>query len=63
MQIAFRRVRRKTSPVRQYVRDFYSLKCQHIFGLYDSYQLSVISYQYQDSQDFSRIVRCPQLAL
>ena len=34
MQIAFGRVRRKTSPARKYVRDCYSLKCQHIFGLY-----------------------------
>ena len=39
MQIAFGRVRRKTSPVRKYVRDCYSLKCQHIFGLY--YNLKV----------------------
>ena len=34
MQIAFGRVRRKTSPAREYVQDCYSLKCQHIFGLY-----------------------------
>ena len=34
MQIAFGRVRRKTAPARKYVRDCYSLKCPHIFGLY-----------------------------
>ncbi len=34
MQIAFGRVRRKTSPAREYVQDCYPLKCQHIFGLY-----------------------------
>ena len=34
MQIAFGRVRRKTSPARRYVRDCYSLKCPRIFGLY-----------------------------
>ena len=39
MQIAFGRVRRKTSPARKYVRDCYSLQCQHIFGLY--YNLKV----------------------
>ena len=43
MRITFGRVRRKTSLARKYVRDCYSLKCPHIFGLYDSYQLSVIS--------------------
>ena len=37
MQIAFGRVRRKTSPAREYVQDCYPLKCQHIFGLYYNY--------------------------
>ncbi len=41
MQIAFGRVRRKTSPARQYVRDCYSLKCPHIFGLYYSFGIFI----------------------
>ena len=41
MQIAFGRVRRKTSPARECVRDCYSLKCQHIFGLYYNFDLPV----------------------
>jgi hypothetical protein len=38
MQIAFGRVRRKTSPARKYVLDCYSLNCPRIFGLYYSFK-------------------------